>query len=81
MGHLQRLLQQAEFLLGLAILSQRNTCYTWLIRNGSTELYGFDEATYLDETDASNPETSSVRNVQKRLVRKLWKDSRLNFGR
>lgn len=47
----------------------RNTCYTWLKRNRSTELAEFDEATYLGEVDASDPETSSVRNAQKRLVR------------
>jgi len=47
----------------------RNTCYTWSKRNRSTELAEFDEATYLDETDALDPERSSVRNAQKRLVR------------
>lgn len=47
----------------------RNTCYTWLKRNRSTELAELDEAQYLGETDASDPETLSVRNSQKRLVR------------
>lgn len=47
----------------------RNTCYTWLKRNRSTELTEFDEATYFGEVDASDPETSSVRSAQKRLVR------------
>lgn len=47
----------------------RNTCYTWLKRNRSTELAEFDEATYLGEIDVADPETSSVRNAQRRLVR------------
>jgi RNA polymerase sigma-70 factor (ECF subfamily) len=47
----------------------RNTCYTWLKRNRSTEQAEFDEATYLGEVDALDPETSLVRNAQKRLVR------------
>ena len=47
----------------------RNTYYRWLKRNRSMELAEFDEATYLGKTDASDPETSSVRSAQKRLVR------------
>jgi RNA polymerase sigma factor (sigma-70 family) len=55
----------------------RNTYRSWLKRNRSTELAEFDEATYLGETDASDPETSSVRSAQKRLVREALE--RLSF--
>lgn len=57
----------------------RNTCYTWLKRNRSTELAELDEATHLSETDASDPETSSVRSAQNRLVREALKRLPVEF--
>src|SRR5436309_2337865 len=47
----------------------RNTCYTWLKRNRSPELAEFDEAIYLRETDAPDPETSLIRSAETRVVR------------
>jgi len=47
----------------------RHTCYTWLKRNRSPEFAEFDEAIYLRETDAPDPEASLIMSSEKRAVR------------
>lgn len=47
----------------------RNTCYTWLKRNRSTELSGdFEEAVLTIESDEPDPEASHVLKVQSQLI-------------
>jgi len=47
----------------------RHTCYTWLKRNRSPQLAEFDEAIYLQETHAPDPEASLIMSSEKRVVR------------
>lgn len=57
----------------------RNTCYTWLKRNRSPKLAEFDEAIYLREINQPDPEASSVRSAQKRLVREALESLPVEF--
>ena len=47
----------------------RNTCYTWLKRNKTTELSGdFEEVVLTMESDEPDPEASHVLKVEKQLI-------------
>jgi RNA polymerase sigma factor (sigma-70 family) len=58
----------------------RNTCYTWLKRNRSTELSGdFDEVVLTKESDEPDPETSHVLKVRAQLINEAIEKLPLEF--
>ena len=58
----------------------RNTCYTWLKRNKTTELSGdFEEVVLTMESDEPDPEASHVLKVEKQLVNEAIEKLPLEF--
>jgi RNA polymerase sigma factor (sigma-70 family) len=58
----------------------RNTCYTWLQRNVTSNLDAvFDEEIHSGETDALNPETELLQNQDKQLLRQAVEELPLQF--
>jgi RNA polymerase sigma factor (sigma-70 family) len=58
----------------------RNTCYTWLQRNGPGKLDEvFDEEIHGGESDALNPETALLRSQDRQLLRQAVEELPLEF--
>lgn len=58
----------------------RNTCYTWLHRNGSSKLdTAFDEEIHTDESEALNPETALLQSQDRQLLREAMEELPLEF--
>jgi len=53
----------------------RNTCYTWLQRDGTGKLDAvFDEEIHSDESDALNPETALLQDLDRQLLRQALEE-------
>ena len=58
----------------------RNTCYTWLQRNGPGKLDStFDEEIHSDESEALNPETALLQSQNRQLLREAVEALPLEF--
>ena len=58
----------------------RNTCYTWLRRNGPGKLDDvFDEEIHSDENETLNPETVLLQNQDRQLLREAVEELPLEF--